>query len=89
MDSEQKITHLCLSDKSEMIVSQTMDELEEELDSTVFFRANRQHILHIDSIGSIHNYFNGKLKVVLVNDPDREIIVSREKAPLFKNWLNS
>lgn len=87
--SEQKITHLVLKDKSEFIVSQTMEELEEELNPVVFFRANRQHILNVDSIGSIHNYYNGKLKITLERAPKREVIVSREKAPIFKNWLNS
>lgn len=87
--SELKITHLVLNDKSEIIIGQTMEEVEEELDPLVFFRANRQHILHIDSIHNIQNYYNGKLKVTLVHDPQREIVISREKAPLFKNWLNS
>lgn len=86
--SEQKITHLCLKDGTIHIVGQTMEELEEELDSNYFFRANRQHIIHIDSIEGIHNYFNGKLKITLLNAPQREIIISREKAPLLKSWLN-
>ena len=87
--SEQKITHLVEQNSSSYIVGQTMEELEEELDPRVFFRANRQHIVHIDSIASIQNYFNGKLKIILHRDPQREVIISREKAPLFKNWLNS
>ncbi|MGG5507652.1 MULTISPECIES: LytR/AlgR family response regulator transcription factor [unclassified Myroides] len=87
--SELKITHLVLKDRSEMIVSQTMEEVEEELNPSFFFRANRQHIVEIDSIHNIQNYYNGKLKVTLIRDPQREIIISRDKAPLFKNWLNS
>ncbi|MGG5576157.1 LytR/AlgR family response regulator transcription factor [Myroides sp. C15-4] len=87
--SELKITHLVLKDKSEMIINQTMEEVEEELNPSSFFRANRQHILEIDSIHNIQNYYNGKLKVTLIRDPQREIIISRDKAPLFKNWLNS
>ncbi|WP_413513541.1 LytR/AlgR family response regulator transcription factor [Myroides odoratus] len=87
--SELKITHLVLKDKSALILSQTMEEIEEELDPLSFFRVNRQHILNIDSISNIQNYYNGKLKVTLVRDTQREIIISREKAPLFKNWLNS
>jgi len=87
--SEQKVTHLVLKNRSEFIISQTMEELEEELNPLTFFRANRQHILHIDSINTIQNYYNGKLKVMLERAPQREIVISREKAPLFKNWLNS
>lgn len=87
--SEQKLTHLSLKNKQTISILQTMEEVEDDLDPKFFFRANRQHILHIDSIASIHNYFNGKLKVVLLSDTSREVIISREKAPLFKNWLNN
>ncbi|MCC9043282.1 LytTR family DNA-binding domain-containing protein [Myroides sp. M-43] len=87
--SELKITHLVLKDKSTIIVGQTLEELEEELDPVIFFRANRQHIISVDSIDNIQNYHNGKLKVSLVKDPQREVIISREKAPLLKSWLNS
>ncbi|MHC5201754.1 LytR/AlgR family response regulator transcription factor [Myroides sp. LJL119] len=87
--SEQKITHLVEQNLTTHILGQTMEDLEEELDPKLFFRANRQHIIHIDSIASIQNYFNGKLKIILHRDPQREIIISREKAPLFKSWLNS
>ena len=86
--SEFKTTYLFLKDGTTCVVSQTMEELEEELDSSLFFRANRQHIVHVDAIENIHNYFNGKLKVTLKLAPEREIIISREKAPVFKQWLN-
>ncbi|NSL87700.1 LytR/AlgR family response regulator transcription factor [Chitinophaga solisilvae] len=82
------ITHLALSDKTTVTVLQTMDELEEQLDPAQFFRANRQYIIHINSIEGIHNYFNGKLKVKLRTSPQSEVIISKEKARLFKNWLD-
>ena len=65
-----------------------MDELEDELDPDVFFRANRQFIIHVDNVGLIQNDINGKLKVVLKYDHTIEVIVSREKAPLLKKWLD-
>lgn len=86
--TEQKITYLVMRDGNSEILGQTMDELEDELDPDVFFRANRQFIIHIDSVGMIQNDINGKLKVVLKHDHTIEIIVSREKAPLLKKWLD-
>lgn len=86
--TEQKITYLVTRDGNSEILGQTMDELEDELDPDVFFRANRQFIIHIDSVGMIQNDINGKLKVVLKHDHTIEIIVSREKAPLLKKWLD-
>lgn len=85
--SESRITKATLTDNSEVILPQTLDELEKQLDPKLFFRANRQYIVHINSIGRIFNYFNSKLKIVLKRDSNVEIIVSREKAPQLKTWL--
>ncbi|MBC8986942.1 response regulator transcription factor [Pedobacter sp. N36a] len=86
--SEHKITHLVLDDQTDLIVPFTMDELEDQLDPVCFFRANRQHMIHINSIYSIHNYFNGKLKVILKNPLAGEIIISKEKSGQLKAWLD-
>ena len=86
--SEFKVSHLVSKDGQVQAVFQTMDELEEQLDPDTFFRANRQHLISISSIDTIHNYFNGKLKVVLSRRPDVEIFISREKASTFKQWLD-
>lgn len=82
------VTHLALKDKTQVALTHTMDELEEQLDPSQFFRANRQHIINISSIDNIQHYFNGKLKISLKRDPEREVLVSKEKVPLFKQWLD-
>ncbi|MCE7043192.1 LytTR family DNA-binding domain-containing protein [Dyadobacter sp. CY312] len=86
--SELKITKARLFGGSEEALSQTLEELEQQLDPKLFFRANRQFIVHIDAIKHIHNYFNGKLKIELRKSPDVEIIVSREKAVVLKGWMD-
>ncbi|MNJ85361.1 Sensory transduction protein LytR [compost metagenome] len=86
--SEFKITRVRLYNDSEEVVPHTLEELEQQLDPKLFFRANRQFIVHIDAIQQVHNHFNGKLKVDIKNNPETEIIVSREKAGLLKNWLD-
>jgi two-component system response regulator LytT len=82
------VTHLVLKDKTQVALTQTMDELEEQLNPNQFYRANRQHIINISSIDNIQNYFSGKLKIKLKRDPEREVLVSKEKVPLFKQWLD-
>ena len=86
--SEFKVTHLVSNERQTYATHQTMDELEEQLDPSLFFRANRQHIISLGIIKDIHNYFNGKLKVVINKYPDAEILISREKAISFKQWLD-
>ncbi|MCT4137111.1 response regulator transcription factor [Elizabethkingia anophelis] len=85
--SEQKITKARLTDRTDEIIPHTMDELEQQLDPKLFFRANRQFIICINAVEHIYNYFNNKLKVTMRKNTDVEIIVSRDKAPLLKNWM--
>lgn len=82
------ITYANLMNGEKMVVPQTMETLEKELEPKNFFRANRQYILHVNAIEKVHNFFNGKLKLKLKNQEEEEVIVSRAKAPLFKTWLD-
>ncbi len=86
--SEFKTTNLFLISGIVMQIPQTMEELEQELDPEIFFRANRQFFIRAESIKSISNYFNAKLKIVLKSDTEKEVIISREKAPFFKQWMD-
>jgi two-component system response regulator LytT len=86
--SEFKVTHLSLIGGQVETVSQSMEDLEDELDPDVFFRANRQIIVNVHCIKSIQNEFNGKLRILLKRNVDTEVLVSREKAPVFKVWLD-
>lgn len=70
-----------------VVVPQTLETLEKELDPKNFFRANRQYIIHANSIEKVYNFFNGKLKLSIKGGTE-DIIVSRTKAPLFKLWLD-
>lgn len=74
--------------KSSEIIPQTLEELEKQLDPKSFFRANRQYIININSVKNVFNDFNGKLKIELVNQPETELIISREKASAFKAWMD-
>lgn len=68
--------------------AETMDEIEEMLDPDVFYRANRQFLVNIDSIQRVWGIEGSKLMVKL-KEPHQavEIDISRQKAPVFKKWL--
>jgi DNA-binding LytR/AlgR family response regulator len=86
--SELKITRARLRNGMEEVLPQTLEELEQQLDAKLFFRANRQYIVHIDDIYRVHNYFNGKLKLEIKNNPEADIVVSRDKAQPLRNWMD-
>ena len=64
-----------------------LHELEDLLDPTLFSRANRQFIVHIDSIASMTRHDASRLKLSLNPSIDEEIVVSTEKSKIFKDWL--
>ncbi|CCH52379.1 putative response regulatory protein VV2_1193 [Fibrisoma limi BUZ 3] len=85
--SEERVTLLHTVQEQKFTLDYTLDELETMLDPTAFFRANRQFIVHINSVQQIHPYFNHKLKLLLRPTPTDEVLVSRERANEFKKWM--
>jgi two-component system, LytTR family, response regulator len=65
---------------------QTLDELESLLNPEIFFRVNRQFIIHVQSVGKIKTTHKG-LTVQLKPPFHTEMDISREKATAFKNWI--
>lgn len=65
---------------------QTMDEVESLLNPELFFRVNRQFIVHVQAVGKIKTTHKG-LTVQLKPPLNIEIDISREKAVAFKSWV--
>jgi two-component system LytT family response regulator len=65
----------------------TLDEIESLLSPEVFFRVNRQYIIHIQSVAKIKTTHKG-LTVQLKPPINIELDISREKAVAFKKWIN-
>ncbi|WP_462318073.1 LytR/AlgR family response regulator transcription factor [Marinilabilia sp.] len=86
--SSNKITSAVTFDGHDHVVDFTLDKLEKELDPKYFFRANRQYILNIEAIRKVENWFNGKLVVKTHPGVKEKIVVSRERAKSFKDWIN-
>lgn len=74
-------------DKQKYILDYTLEEIENQVDPGQFFRANRQFLISRQAIKAVHPWFNSKLKVEVQPDPEEEILVSRERAKVFKAWL--
>jgi two-component system, LytTR family, response regulator LytT len=85
--SDERIVFLVTNEKARYILDYNLDELEEMLDSRYFFRANRAFIIHVKSVSGFENDFNSKLRLSVLPLPDREVLVSKEKATLFKAWM--
>jgi DNA-binding LytR/AlgR family response regulator len=74
-------------DGRQLVIDYTLEELEKLLEPGYFFRLNRQFIAALPAITNIHTYFNGKLKLELEPRIGQEVLVSREKVQIFKEWI--
>ncbi len=68
-------------------LDQPLEKLEGQLDPAIFFRINRQYIIHVSSISALHTYSKSRIKVDLEPVALQDIIVSTERASEFKRWL--
>ncbi|HKG69530.1 MAG TPA: LytTR family DNA-binding domain-containing protein, partial [Segetibacter sp.] len=85
--TKNSINYIQTKDNKKFLVDYTLDEIESSLQPKTFFRANRQIILSVSSVITVHAWFNGKLKVDVKPATDEGVVVSREKANEFKLWL--
>lgn len=85
--AEDRLSFFITWDRQKYILDYTIEELELMLDPQQFYRINRAFIVQIKAIAQINNYFNGKLKLELHPTIEKEVLVSREKATEFKEWM--
>ncbi|WP_299601561.1 LytTR family DNA-binding domain-containing protein [uncultured Aquimarina sp.] len=85
--TENSITYVVCFDGKKSTSNVSLDDMLTSLDPSVFFRANRQFIISISAIAKIIKYGNSQLKI-LINNADVEIIISKNKASEFRQWLN-
>lgn len=86
--TESTITYVVCFNKKRSTTNLSLDELFSNLDSSYFFRANRQFIIAIAGIDKIVKYGNNQLKILVNPDSEVDIIISKNRAAEFKQWLN-
>jgi two-component system, LytTR family, response regulator len=72
--------------KSQPLLGRALAALEQRLDPTRFFRANRRQIINLDFIETVELGVNGRLHAQLRDGPEVEI--SRRQARLFKTKMS-
>lgn len=89
--SQNKIVFAVKNDGTTISTDFILNELEEQINNQLFYRANRQIIVHKDAVEEIEKIENGKLRIQLKatieNDAIKEINISRYKRKEFMNWF--
>ena len=73
-------------EKEKPLLQRSLNYLENALDTTTFFRANRQQIINLNYIRKLDTWFNGKLKLTLTTG--EEIEVSRRRSQQIKELFS-
>ncbi len=83
-----EIVYARLTDDRQYIMEFTMEQLEQQIDPLLFFRANRQFIVNRAAIHEVDFYFNGRLSLKVKPAPTEPILISKARVPEFKSWMN-
>jgi len=81
---------VCLVEKegSKFIMDNSLSEIEKQVDSFYFFRANRKYLVHKKSIKKIVSLPKSRLLLELAPVSPGELIVSSDNSSDFKTWMN-
>ncbi len=69
-------------------VDYSLDQLQKIIDPEKFFRINRNCIINITAIRDIISYSSSRLNIKLNNQPNEDLIVSKDKVSEFKKWID-
>lgn len=70
-------------------VDYSLDKIEQLVDEGLFFRISRNFIVNYSAIQDVVIYSSNRLKVKLANWTEKdELLVSRERVPEFKQWMD-
>lgn len=87
--THDKLTYVVTEEGSRSPMDHTLEEIDRMLDPDNFFRINRKYVVKITAVKEIHPYFKGRVKLKLDPDiDDDDIVISSDKTPSFKRWLD-
>ncbi len=80
--------NLVTDDKKTYSLTESLDQLHRMVGKHSFYRINRQYLVAFKSITEVQHYFDRKLVVRLNIETDEKLIVGRERASEFLDWLD-
>lgn len=85
---DNTITYVIRKDGKRSTTNDSLDQIYSSLDEKLFFRANRQIIVAIHAIEKITKFGNSALKIQTNPESEVEIVIGKNKAASFKQWLD-
>jgi DNA-binding LytR/AlgR family response regulator len=82
-------TLILTMDKQEYSLNYSLDQIQHLVSGHQFFRLNRQHLINFNAVKEVEHYFARKLMVTPTIPSTEKLLVSKEKARSFLNWLEN
>lgn len=86
--AQQRYVVLFTRKNEQYVIDYTLDKLEQMLDPQLFFRINRQFIISAESITGMTPHTKSRVKLDLLPPAKEDVIVSVDRSPRFKQWVN-
>jgi two-component system, LytTR family, response regulator LytT len=84
----EKSVFISTSDNHRYPSEYSLDKLEELVNPDSFFRINRRLLVSFQSISKISTLSKSRIKLELTPSFEEEVLVSFNKTPAFREWLN-
>jgi two-component system LytT family response regulator len=84
---DTKVVKAITLNQKTYFLDKTLDEISEQLNPNLFFRANRQYIIARKAVKDLSIWFGSKIAVNLTVPVSERIIVSKVRAKEFKSWM--
>jgi len=84
---EDRITFLVTNEGRRYPIDYSLEALEESINPEHYFRINRKMIVNLKAIKTMHGTSKSRVKLELNPKHNGEIIVSTDRSPHFKRWL--
>lgn len=86
--SRDKATYCTTEEGKNYLLDYPIQDLVNLVDPKKFFQINRKYIISLKAINDMVSFSNSRLKILLKNSEDDDVIVSRERVQDFKKWLD-
>lgn len=85
--AEEGLVFCTTKSQKKFTLNYSLNELEQLLNSDVFFRLNRSEIVNVNFIEKLENYFNDRLSVSLKNF-EEQLISSASRTSALRRWID-
>jgi DNA-binding LytR/AlgR family response regulator len=86
---EYESTTLICFDGQQYSLCQSLEQIQNQVSQKQYFRVNRQILLNFRAVLEVEHYFARKLFVKLAVPLREKLLVSKERASSFLQWLEN